>query len=94
MNETNKHQSIRADTCLLLSVMVTGPLRKQVLVRKALLGRVLAEIMMGKASKSASGRPSAGRRTDFEVLPIKIRQKLGPKVPSLLKPAILEVRSP
>ena len=51
-------------------------------------------ILMGKASKSVP-RPALGRpEADFEVFPIRIRLKLGPKVHSLLKPAFLGVRSP
>ena len=48
----------------------------------------------GKALKSVL-RPAAGRpEHDFEVFPSRIRPKLGPKVFSLLKPAVLRVRSP
>jgi hypothetical protein len=48
----------------LLSVRVTGPPRKQVLVRRALLGRVLAELInKGKPQKRppAGLRPAGGR---------------------------------
>ncbi len=47
----------------LLSVMVTGPLRKQVLVRRALLGRFLAELCRGKPQNRppAGLRPAGGR---------------------------------
>ena len=81
------------DTLSLLSVMVTGPLRKQVLVRRALLGRVVAELYRGSLKiglRPAEGRPEA----DFEAFPDRVRPKLGPKVPSSCKLAVLGVRSP
>ena len=53
-------------------------------------GISFGRIPMGKASKSAAGQPEA----DSEALSISIQPQLAPKVPSLLKPAFLGVRSP
>ncbi len=43
------------------------------------LGPDFGRILVGKASTSLSGRPSAGR-ADFAALPIRIRPKSGPKI--------------
>ncbi len=48
----------------------------------------------GSLRESLRIGPPAGRWPDFEVLPIRIRPKPGPKVLSSLKPAFLGVRSP
>ncbi len=48
-----------------------------------------------KVSNHLVLRPAFGRpEADFETFPFTIRPELGPKVPSLLKPAILGVRPP
>ncbi len=39
-------------------------------------GPSFGRILKGKAPKSATGPPSAGPRTDFEALPIRIRPKI------------------
>ncbi len=72
--------SVVALVHFLLSVRVTGPLRKQVLVRRALLYRILAELS-GKDSTTASRRPEAV----FDAFPDRFRPKLGPNVLSLLQ---------
>ncbi len=37
-------------------------------------GRILAGLSSGKHQHLSSGRPMAGRRADFEVFPIRLRQ--------------------
>jgi hypothetical protein len=80
-------------TVLLLSVMVTGPLSKHVLVRKH-VWTGFWPISNGEGLKIglrlASGRPG----TDFEIFPIGIRPKIGPTLHSLLKHDFLRVRPP
>ncbi len=75
-----------------LSVMVTGPLRKQVFSKEGTFGPSFGELPMGKTSKSVL-RPAESRlEANFDAFPIRIPPKLCPKVLSL--PAFLGVRFP
>ncbi len=77
-----------------LSVMVTGPLGKQVLVKE---GTFRAGFWPESSGESLKIGPPAGRRPaggPIGVFPMRIRPTLSPKVLSLQKPAFLGVRSP
>ncbi len=68
-----------------MSVKVTGPLGKQVLVRSALLGQLLAGFYLEKLRNRPSGRPQASRKADSEGVPHEIPAKTRPTSALLIK---------